>query len=219
MALSTDLAVCQQRRAGPRDRACADVVGRADGDQHAGPSPRPPGQPQVGLRAPLEGLRLPRPLSAGVRVPRLRWTPAGPSRAVAQGCDRHRSRSGRSGSCVTSRMGACALPKPGEDIAKLPATINPNWSDDIASPLKTPTSQRSGSRIGCKRRTPGVQGRRRRDHNSGSTASGLSSWPDLTADHHLARFGSTVSAPLFICDRLCVYQGLGWELRQNTRYQ
>eukprot|EP00959_Pyramimonas_sp_CCMP1952_P402563 8436056-Pyramimonas_sp.AAC.1 len=85
MALSTDLAVCQQCRAGPRYRACADVVGRADGDQHVGSSPRLPGQPLVGLRAPLEGLRLPRPLSVEVRVPRLMWTPAGPSRAGAQG--------------------------------------------------------------------------------------------------------------------------------------
>eukprot|EP00976_Prorocentrum_cordatum_P082564 1184862-Prorocentrum_minimum.AAC.2 len=66
-------------------------------------------------------------LNAGVRVPRLMWTPAGPSRAGAQGCDKHQSRSGRSGSCEASRMGACALPIPGEDSAKLQATYNPSW--------------------------------------------------------------------------------------------
>eukprot|EP00959_Pyramimonas_sp_CCMP1952_P034835 729655-Pyramimonas_sp.AAC.1 len=81
-------------------------------------------------------------------------------------------------------MGACAPPRPGEGIAKLPATNNPNWSDDKASPLKTLASPRSGSRIGCERRTPGVQGRRRRGHSSGSTASGLSTWPRSVARGH-----------------------------------
>eukprot|EP00959_Pyramimonas_sp_CCMP1952_P455262 9471291-Pyramimonas_sp.AAC.3 len=160
MALSTNLAVCQQRWAAPRNRACADVVRRAVGMVGR----RAQGAPLVGSHA----------LSAEAQAPRRRWTLAGPSRAGARGYARHRSRSRRSGSCVANRMGACAPPRPVEGIAKLPATNNPNWSDDKASPSKTLALPRSGSRIGCKRRTPGVQRRRRRGHSSGSTANGLS---------------------------------------------